>query len=67
MSPERYAQVIAKLDLSQVKAAEFLGFDPRTSRRWISGELAVPKTVAMLLELMVKLKVRPDWAENVIK
>jgi hypothetical protein len=67
MSPERYAQVIAKLGLSQVKAAEFLGFDPRTSRRWISGELAVPKTVAMLLELMVKLKVTPDWAENVVK
>jgi hypothetical protein len=67
MSPERYAQVIAKLGLSQVKAAEFLGFDPRTSRRWISGELVVPKTVAMLLELMVKLKVTPDWAENVVK
>lgn len=67
MSPERYAQVIAKLGLSQTKAAEFLGFDPRTSRRWISGELAVPKTVAMLLELMVKLKVTPDLAENVIK
>jgi hypothetical protein len=47
MSPERYAQVIAKLGLSQVQAAEFLGFDPRTSRRGISGELVVPETVAM--------------------
>jgi hypothetical protein len=59
MGPERYAEVIAKLGLSQVAAAEFLGYDPRTSRRWISGELPVPKVVAMLLELMVKTKFDP--------
>jgi hypothetical protein len=60
MTPERYAQVIDKLGLSQVKAAKFLGHDPRTSRRWISGDLVIPKAVAMLLELMVKTKAKPD-------
>ena len=64
MTPKRYAKVIATLDLSQVKAAEFLGYDPRTSRRWISGELAVPKVVAMLLELMVKTKSDPALVEK---
>jgi hypothetical protein len=56
MTPERYAVLIARLGLSQVSAADFLGINPRTSRRYVSGELAVPKVVAMLLELMVKTK-----------
>jgi hypothetical protein len=64
MTRKRYAEVIAKLGLSQVEAAEFLGYDPRTSRRWISGELAVPKAVAMLLELMVKTKSDPVRVEK---
>ena len=64
MTPERYAQVIEKLGLSQVKTAEFLGYDPRTSRRWISGDLAIPKVVAMLLELMVRAKVKPEKVEK---
>jgi hypothetical protein len=67
MTPERYAQLIEKLGLSQVKAAEFLGYDPRTSRRWISGDLAVPKVVAMLLELMIKTNVEPEKVEKVEK
>ena len=64
MTPERYAHAIEKLGLSQVKAAEFLGYDPRTSRRWISGDLAIPKVVAMLLELMIKTKTEPDKVEK---
>jgi hypothetical protein len=64
MTPDRYAEVIEKLGLTQVAAAEFLGYDPRTSRRWVSGDLAVPKVVAMLLELMVKTKSVPDKVEK---
>ncbi|MET4483154.1 MULTISPECIES: hypothetical protein [unclassified Bradyrhizobium] len=64
MTPERYGEVIKKLGLSQVKAAEFLDYDPRTSRRWISGDLAIPKAVAMLLELMVKTKSEVDKVEK---
>jgi hypothetical protein len=64
VTPERYAQVIEKLGLSQVKAAEFLGCDPRTSRRWISGDLIIPKAVALLLELMVKTKTSPGTVEK---
>lgn len=64
MTPERYTKVIAKLGLSQVGAAEFLGYDPRTSRRWVSGDLEVPKVVAMLLELMIKTKSEPGKSRN---
>ena len=64
MTPQRYAQLIEKLGLSQVKAAEFLGYDPRTSRRWISGDLVIPKVVARLLELMVRTKVKPEQVEK---
>lgn len=66
MSPDRYAKVIAKLGLSQVGAAEFLGYDPRTSRRWISGDLEVPKVVAMLLEFMVRKRAKPGEVEGLI-
>jgi hypothetical protein len=64
MTPRRYAEVIDKLGLSQVGAAKFLGYDPRTSRRWISGDMDVPKVVAMLLELMVKTKSEPERVEK---
>jgi hypothetical protein len=43
-----------------------LGIDPRTSRRYVSGELAVPKATAMLLELMLKTKLAPDRAAKLI-
>jgi hypothetical protein len=64
MTPKRYAEVIEKLGLSQVGAAKFLDYDPRTSRRWISGEQEVPMVVAMLLELMVKTKSKPPKVEE---
>lgn len=64
MTPERYAEAIKKLGLSQVGAAEFLGYDPRTSRRWVSGDLPVPKVVGMLLELTVKTKSKPQQVEK---
>jgi len=66
MTPGRYSQVIADLGLSQVEAAAFLGIDPRTSRRYVSGELTVPRVVAMLLELMVKTKSDPDRVAKLV-
>jgi hypothetical protein len=64
MTPQRYAQVIGKLGLSQVKSAEFLGYDPRTIRRWVSSDLPIPKVVAMLLELMVRTEATAEEAEQ---
>lgn len=60
MSPAQYRDAIARLGLTQVAAGEFLIGNPRTSRRWASGESPVPQSVAMLLRLMIKLKLSPN-------
>ena len=60
MSHEQYRNAIAKLGLSQVAAGEFLIGNPRTSRRWASGESPVPRSVAMLLRLMIKMELTPE-------
>ena len=50
-----YRQSLAALNLSQVKAAHFLGVEPRTSRRWALGEAPVPIHVGILLFLMIEM------------
>ena len=60
MTPQEYRTAIARLGLTQVAAGEFLIGNPRTSRRWASGESPVPKSVAMLLGLMVRLGLSTD-------
>lgn len=63
MTANQYRTVIEKLGLSQRGAAAFLGINERTSRRMALGEAAVPKSAAMLLRLMVKLKLKPEDVE----
>ncbi len=60
MSPKQYAEAIDRLGLSQRAAGRFLGVEERTSRRWISGESAIPESVAKLLRLMVQMKLKPE-------
>jgi len=60
MTAMQYRTAIEKLGLSQRGAAQFLGVDERTSRRWALGEAQVPESVAMLLRLMIRLKLKPD-------
>lgn len=60
MTPKQYAEAIDRLGLSQRGAAAFLGVDERTSRKWIAGDNRVPESVAMLLRLMIKLKLKPE-------
>ena len=60
LTPKQYADAIDRLGLSQRAAGRFLGVEERTSRRWISGESAVPESVAKLLRLMIARKINPD-------
>lgn len=62
MTPKQYIEAIDKLGLSQRSAGKFLGVDERTSRRWVAGESAIPESVAKLLRLMIRLKVKPEDA-----
>lgn len=60
MTPKQYADAIELLGLSQRAAGAFLEVGERTSRRWISGESPVPGSVAKLIRLMIRLKLKPE-------
>ena len=60
MTPTQYAAAIATLGLSQRAAGAFLGVDERQSRRWIAGDSAIPVSVAKLLRLIIRLKLKPE-------
>jgi DNA-binding transcriptional regulator YiaG len=49
-----------KIGLTQMGFSRFIGVGGRTVRSWISGEYPVPKTVALLVNLMVKTKSKPE-------
>jgi DNA-binding transcriptional regulator YiaG len=52
MTAQKFRDTIAKLGLSQVKAAHVLGIAPRTARRWAMGAVKIPAPAAKLLRLM---------------
>lgn len=56
-----YQRAIERLGWSQVGAAKMLGIDPRTSRRYISGDLQPPKPLQLLLRVLVNLKRTEEW------
>ena len=59
-TPKAYAEVIAKLGLTQIGAAAFLQVGDRTSRRWIEGKSRIPHAVALLLSHMVQNNLKPE-------
>lgn len=60
MTKDEYRDAIGRLGLTQVGAARFLGVNEKTSRRWASGESDIPRTVAVVLWLMLRFKVKPE-------
>jgi hypothetical protein len=67
MTPARFRKLVDSLfESNQTAAAVFLGYTDRHVRRFISGDLKVPKAVAMLLELMITIKKKPDAVEKLI-
>ena len=59
MSPTEYRDAIARLGLSQRSAGEFFGRSGRQGQRWANGWSPLPKSVAMVLELMLRYGLRP--------
>jgi hypothetical protein len=59
MTNEQFKHAITMLGLNQEDAGKFLGFSGRQGQRFATGEKAVPRTVAMLLRLMIKYKQTP--------
>ncbi len=53
---EKLARLIAKLGMSRLQIAEYLGVTERTVYRWMAGDTAVPQMAFIALELLVKKK-----------
>jgi hypothetical protein len=64
MTPTQYREAIARLGLSQAAAGRFLTGRERTSRSWASGESRIPKSVEMLLLLMIDMELDPKDIET---
>ncbi|WP_155255464.1 helix-turn-helix transcriptional regulator [Bradyrhizobium elkanii] len=62
MTPERFREALDLLQTSQNGFARFLNVDPRTIRRYASGELPEPTNIAILIELMIQFDVTPERA-----
>ena len=62
-----YSRSIDRLGWSQVGAAKLLGIDPRTSRRYISGDLPLTGPLSKLLRILVHLKRTDEWFVEVTK
>jgi hypothetical protein len=57
MTEKQFRAAIARLELSQARAAQLVGADPRTGRRWALGERPVPTCVGILLRLLIAGKI----------
>ena len=53
MTPQQLRQALKRLGLKQTHAAERLGVDPRTVRRWVAGDRRIPAPVAILVRTWV--------------
>lgn len=63
MTPKQYRAALAALGLSQAGAADFLGISTRSSHGYANGA-PIPKAIAMLLRLMVRLKLTPHGRQS---
>jgi DNA-binding transcriptional regulator YiaG len=60
MTGAQFDAALKKLDMTQMGFSRFIGVGGRTVRSWIGDEFPVPKTVALLVNLMVKTKTNPE-------
>ena len=60
MTSEQYRRALARLGLTQNGAARLFGIDDRTSRRYVSGDSAVPTAIVILLRLLLAGKLSTD-------
>jgi hypothetical protein len=58
MTHKQYRAALSKLGLSQERAGELFRVGSRTARRWALDEARVPGPVAILLDLLVKNRIK---------
>lgn len=64
MTPTEFKTIIAKLGFSQEAAGEWLGVSRRQGQRWAAGDREIPKSVGMLLRVMMKHKITIDQVDK---
>lgn len=60
MNAQQYRDALERLGWTQARAAEELGIDARTSRRYALGECPVPGPVEKLLEMLIRDRAMSD-------
>jgi hypothetical protein len=68
MTNDEYRAALDKLGINQQAAGRIFAVGQRTAGRWAQGQARVPVVVAMLLNLMVKKKLKleiPIWNEEI--
>jgi hypothetical protein len=53
MSPAELDAALESLEMEQVELARIADVNPKTVRRWVSGEVPVPGLAALLLRLLL--------------
>ena len=56
MTPDEYRTALERLGLTQTAAAQLLGVDARTSRRWACGERDIPPPAVRFLRYLMLSK-----------
>lgn len=59
MTPLQFRTAIDRLGLTQAGAALFLGLSIRASHGYANGS-PIPESIAKLLRLMIRLKIKPE-------
>jgi hypothetical protein len=65
MTPERFREAIETVGLTPLSAHLFFGVNDRLVRRWMSGEYDIPRTVELLLELMLSFGITAERIEQI--
>jgi len=64
MDAAAYKKALKSLGLTQEGAAELVGSDKRTGRRWAAGERAIPPPMVTLVRLLLE---RPELIQDIEK
>jgi hypothetical protein len=67
MTPKRFNDAIEIVGLTKESAHLFFGVDDRLARRWLSGEFVIPRTVELLVELMVSHDLTAERVEQITR
>jgi hypothetical protein len=67
MTGAEYEKAIKRLSLSKAEAARFFAVDETTQRRWIADSTRIPRSVAILLLLMIRMKLTPDGVLAIVQ